>query len=242
MNIGIFGATGRLGREIGAEILLRKDMKLTAVLGRSSLGVDYGVVLGGAPLGVLVEAEAKGRLPDLFIDVSLREGLRERLTYGRPMVIGTTGFSEEERCLLKEAAKNTAIFYSSNFSLGMALLKKMAADLARLFPGEVCIEETHHTKKKDAPSGSALSLAEAIEQVRPEIKVPIASIRLSEVVGEHVLTFRGVEEKLRIAHEACSRRVFAWGALAAAKFIMGKPPGLYGMDELLAEKKETGAL
>ncbi len=241
MDIGIFGATGRLGKEIGAEILRRQDMKLTAAIGRSSIGVDYGILLGKQPLGLLIETEAKEQLPDLFIDVSLRDGLKRRLACGRPMVIGTTGLSQEDWSLLREEAKRVPIFYASNFSLGMALLKKMAADLARLFPGEVHIEETHHEKKKDAPSGSALSLAGAIEKVRPGRKVAITSVRLGEVVGEHVLKFTADEENIELSHEARSRRVFALGALEAAKFLLGKPPGLYGMDELLAEKKEAGA-
>jgi dihydrodipicolinate reductase len=182
-------------------------------------------------------------LPDLFIDVSLAEGLEERLKYGRPMVIGTTGFSAAQRALMEEAARKVPIFYTSNFSLGMAVLKKLARDLAHLFPEGMRMEitETHHAGKKDAPSGSALSLAETIQKIQPGVEIPIESIRLGEVIGEHMLRFILPEEKIQLSHEALSRRAFAQGAIASARFLLKKPPGLYGMDELLAEKKEASA-
>ena len=148
------------------------------------------------------------------------------------MVIGTTGIDVAE---LKTASKSIPIFYAPNFSLGMALLKRAAAEIARSFPSEAHIDliETHHAGKKDAPSGSALSLAAAVDR-----EVKIHSLRSGGIIGEHSLQFNTAEERIEIFHQVHTRDAFAKGALEAALFLMGKPAGLYGMDELLAGKLE----
>ncbi|MBX9744299.1 MAG: 4-hydroxy-tetrahydrodipicolinate reductase [Chlamydiales bacterium] len=239
MRLGIFGATGRLGKAIGSAALEDPFFTITAALARSSLGVDYGVFLGLSPLHLPVSKSPPLPLPDLFIDVSLPQGLSERLNTLRPMVIGTTGFSEQDFSLLKEASRCIPIFYAANFSLGMAFLKKMATELAELFPIETDIDilEAHRAGKKDTPSGSALHLAQAIKLVRGEKEIPIHSIRSGQTIGEHTLQFNHEEERLSLCHQVHSRKAFAKGALTAARFLVNQPAGLYGMDQLLAEKQ-----
>lgn len=239
MRLGIFGATGRLGKAIGSAALEDPFFTITAALGRASLGTDYGTFLGLSPLGLAISKSPPLPLPDLFIDVSLSEGLSERLNTLRPMVIGTTGLSKQDFSLLQEASRSIPIFYAANFSLGMALLKKMAAELASLFPSEADIDilETHRAGKKDAPSGSALHLAQTIKLARGEKTVAIHSLRSGEIIGEHTLQFNHAEERLTLSHQVHSRKAFAKGALAAAQFLINQPPGLYGMDQLLAEKQ-----
>ena len=241
MDIGIFGATGRFGRAIANLALKSGHFQITAAIGRSHLDEDYGTFLGLEPLGLPIHNEPGLPLPDLFIDVSLADGLSGRLQYKRPMVIGTTALSLTDLALIHEASQTVPIFYSSNFSLGIALLKRTAAELAKTFHHDASIDliETHHTEKKDSPSGSALSLSAAIKESNPNAKVTIHSIRSGSVIGEHTLQFNTAEEKIELSHTAHSRDAFARGVLSAARFLMTCPPGLYGMDDLLAGKRES---
>ncbi len=161
---------------------------------------------------------------DVLIDVSSKDALLENLSFQKPIVIGTTGHLSFTP--LEEAAKKIPIFYSANFSLGAAILSELVNTIAKYFPADVDLIETHHTTKKDAPSGTALHLIRNLPQAK------IHSIRSGSVIGEHTLIFNNAEERLTISHQVHSREAFAKGALAAARFLIGKPPGLYGMDNL----------
>jgi 4-hydroxy-tetrahydrodipicolinate reductase len=173
---------------------------------------------------------------------------------GKPLVIGTTGHSNEERALLEKTSKSLAIVLSPNFSIGVNALfwltRKAAEMLGQDFDLEIV--ETHHRLKKDAPSGTAKKLAQILCEVRkldyiknvahgregligerPDAEIGVHSIRGGDVVGDHTVTFAGRGERLELAHKASSRETFAAGALRAARWIVGRAPGLYSMEDVL---------
>ncbi len=204
IKIAIFGESGRLGRSIVNRI--------------------------SDPFIVSPE-------PDIYIDASLPPGVPKHLETAvaskRPIVIGVTGLSDQVHALMSDASQSIPVFYSPNFSLGSALLKKFAAFMAHSFYADADIDliETHHVQKKDSPSGTALSIAKAL---RAQGKNPtIHSIRSGQTVGIHELILNTAEEKISLIHTAHSRDAFARGALAAAAFLIKQTPGLYGMDDLL---------
>ncbi len=197
IKIGLIGASGKFGRAIAA---LHPIIPITRTTPRNPLDCD------------------------VLIDVSSHTALSENLAANKPIVIGTTGHLDFAP--IEGAAKHLPIFYASNFSLGMALFRKCAAEIARCFSSDIDLIEMHHSEKKDAPSGTALHLARLIPRAR------IHSIRSGNISGEHILIFNNREERLSISHQVHSREAFARGALAAAHFLIGKPPGLYGMDNL----------
>ena len=179
---------------------------------------------------------------------------RACLGAGKPLVVGTTGHSNEERALLEKAAKSLPIVFSPNFSVGVNALfwltRKAAEMLGQDFDLEIV--ETHHRLKKDAPSGTAKKLAEILCEVRkldyaknvahgregligerPAAEIGVHSIRAGDVVGDHKVMFAGRGERLELAHKASSRETFAAGALRAAKWVVGRPAGLYSMEDVL---------
>ncbi len=200
IKIGVVGANGRMGKAIAALYPILPIFKTTP----------------RAPLDC-----------DVLIDVSSHEALERNLSANIPIVIGTTGHLDFAP--IEKAAQKLPIFYAANFSLGAALLNQIANFVAKHFPADIDLIETHHVGKKDAPSGTALHLIKALKDAK------IHSIRSGSVIGEHTLIFNNTEEKLTLSHQVHSREAFARGALAAARFLLGKPPGLYGMDNLFRE-------
>lgn len=154
---------------------------------------------------------------------------------GVPFVSGTTGLNEVQRAQLARASAKIPVFFAPNFSRGVTLLLHLAREAARLAPDlDAAIVESHHKGKKDAPSGTALRLAQAVgEGRRSRDTVPTCSLRVGGVVGEHTLTLAGPHETLELAHRAGSRDLFAAGALDAAVWVAGKKPGLYDMLDLM---------
>lgn len=199
IKIGLIGAQGRFGKIIAE---LHPVLPITRSTPRNQIDCD------------------------ILIDVSSPEALAENLSAKKPIVIGTTGHTTFT--LIESASKIFPIFYSPNFSLGIALMRKFTAELAHRFPSDIDLIETHHLEKKDSPSGTALLLAKAAPNAK------IHSIRSGKVIGEHTLIFNNSEEKLTLSHEVHSRQAFARGAIAAAHFLVGKPPGLYSMDNLFS--------
>jgi 4-hydroxy-tetrahydrodipicolinate reductase len=175
---------------------------------------------------------------DVAIDFSnagaIEEICRIALQHRKALVIGTTGHSPEQRRLIEKSAESLAIVFASNFSVGVnalfALTRRAAEILGSEFAPE--ITETHHKMKKDAPSGTAKTLGEILTEAL-EIEIPIESIREGDVVGEHTVSFVGPGERLELTHRAGSREIFARGALRAAQWIVGKPAGLYSMQDVL---------
>ena len=177
---------------------------------------------------------------DVAIDFSqaaaLGEICRAAAQHHRPLVIGTTGHSPEQRRLIEEMAKLLPIVFASNFSVGVNALFALTRRAAEILGEEFDLEivETHHVMKKDAPSGTAKTLAEILKSVRKiDQEIPTKSIREGEVVGEHTVIFSGPGERVELVHCAKSRETFARGALRAAEWVVGKSPGLYNMQDVL---------
>ena len=191
---------------------------------------------------------------DCIIDFSHHAGTSELLAFAvknnLPLVLATTGQTEEERAAIAEAAKKIPLFFAANYSLGIALLIELAKKTAAAMPdAEIEIIEKHHDRKVDAPSGTALAIAEAIRQVRPEAEnhlgrsgqgkrtpqeIGIHAIRMGNIVGEHEVLIGTQNQTITLKHEAHSRALFAEGALAAAEFLIGKPAGLYDMKSIVS--------
>ena len=175
---------------------------------------------------------------DVAIDFSQADSIdeicRAALKYGKPLVVGTTGHSQPQRKTIEETAHSVPIVLASNFSVGVNVLFWLTQKAAELLGADFNPEivETHHKMKKDAPSGTAKTLAEILKAVRNS-EIPIQSIREGDVVGEHTVIFSGPGESLELTHRAANRGIFAGGALRAAKWIINKPPGLYTMQNVL---------
>ena len=241
MKAVVWGANGAMGR------LIRERLN-GEIAGLVSLDGEDGVAKTGAELGK-VEA-------DVVIDFSHHSAAADVIAYaksiGAAAVIGTTGHTPEEKALILDVAKQIPVFYSGNMSLGIAVLCKLAAQAAAFFPdADIEILEVHHNRKVDAPSGTARMLFEAIKAVRPEAtdhcgragegkrekhEIGISSLRMGNVVGIHEVHINTGSQTLTLRHEAGSRGMLADGAVDAARFMVGKKPGLYAMAELLEEK------
>jgi len=175
---------------------------------------------------------------DVAVDFSQADAVdeicRSALQHRKSLVIGTTGHSQQQRKKIEETGHSVPIVLASNFSVGVNVLfwltRKAAELLGPDFDPEIV--ETHHKMKKDAPSGTAKTLAEILKTARNS-EIPIQSIREGDVVGEHSVIFSGPGERLELTHRATSRQIFARGALRAAKWIIGRPPGLYSMQDVL---------
>ena len=193
---------------------------------------------------------------DVVVDFSHHTAIADVLSYtkkiGAAAVIGTTGHTEEEKALIYQAAGDVPVFYSGNMSLGIAVLCRLAKEAARNFPeADIEIVEIHHNRKVDAPSGTAKMLFEAVKEVRPEAEancgragegkrtkeeIGISSLRMGNVVGIHEIHICTPSQTLTLRHEAHNRAMFADGAVAAARFLTGKPAGLYHMNHFLEGK------
>lgn len=241
MRAVLCGANGAMGKLIsgllGAEIV-----------GRVSLDGENGAARTFAELG---EQDA-----DVVIDFSHHTAACDVAAYavkiGAAAVIGTTGHTTEEKAAISRAAETVPVFYSGNMSLGIAVLCRLAKQAAACFPdADIEIVETHHNRKADAPSGTAHMLFEAVRSVRPNAvehcgragegrrtrdEVGISSLRMGGIVGIHEVHICTGNQVLTLRHEALSREMLAEGAVDAARFILGKQPGLYGMEDLLGGK------
>lgn len=192
---------------------------------------------------------------DVIIDFSHFSALDDVLAYATtsktPLVIATTGFTKEQLEKIQEASKIIPVFHSSNMSLGVNVLLKLVKEAAKALQGfDIEIIEKHHNKKVDAPSGTAIMVANAIKEVLPEStynygrhgrdakrvegEIGIHAIRGGTIVGEHEAIFAGLDEEVMISHRAQSKDIFANGSIAAAKYLVGKEPGYYNMDNMLS--------
>jgi 4-hydroxy-tetrahydrodipicolinate reductase len=177
---------------------------------------------------------------DVAIDFShakaIDEICRAASQHAKPLVIGTTGHSPQQRRIIEETTHLVPVVFASNFSVGVNVLFSLARKAAELLGSDfrADILETHHKMKKDAPSGTAKTLAEILKAARKsESEIPIQSTREGDIVGEHSVIFSGPAERLELTHRAASREIFARGALRAAKWVIGKPPGFYSMQDVL---------
>lgn len=214
-KVGISGATGKMGTE------------LTTLLqaGFNSRG-DSFEFSSDEPVHVWIDfSQPKGTM-----------ALLERIQ--TPVVIGTTGFSESEIHRIQEYSKKAPVLLSSNMSPGMNLVLSMLekVHVPQNFGFDVSVHETHHTQKKDSPSGTALTILKTLNEAGQE-KVDVQSLRAGSVKGVHKVSFIGQDEEFSIEHRVFNRSVFARGALLAAHFILNKAPGLYSMQDLWAQSE-----
>jgi 4-hydroxy-tetrahydrodipicolinate reductase len=234
----VIGSSGKMGKRVLFLALNDPDFVIaSACLSESSpdRGKDLGELLSTNPLGIPLESTSDEEIKkaDLIIDFSTASAtssiIRLAELHKKPLLIGTTGISSETELLIQKASQNIPILYSPNFSLGIAVCLEIVKTLAHSLQGTTIeIEETHHSSKKDSPSGTALALSKAIN--RPDIA--IRSIRSGEAVGEHRVIFTCEGERIELKHEAFSRDAFAKGALLAAKFLIKQQPGLYTIRDL----------
>jgi 4-hydroxy-tetrahydrodipicolinate reductase len=222
LRVLLVGAAGRMGKTI---VDLAKDDPNIEIVAQCDIGDAIGSAMGKSDVAIdFSHPEA--------IDEICRATLRDQ----RPLVIGTTGHSGEQRAAIERIARSVPVVFASNFSVGVNTLFALARSAAETLGLEFNVEiiETHHQTKKDAPSGTAKTLANILRNVRnANADIPIHSIREGDVVGEHTVFFLGPDERLEMTHRAGSRKIFARGALRAAKWIMGKSPGLYSMQDVL---------
>ena len=238
MRASVCGANGAMGKLI-CEILGSE------VVGKVSIDGENGVP---KTFGELGKVEA-----DVLIDFSHHTAIGDVITYAaeNPMavVIGTTGHTPEEKAIIAKAAETLPIFYSGNVSLGIGVLCRLAKQAAAYFPdADIEIVEVHHTRKVDAPSGTAHMLFNAIKEVRPNAwencgrsgegkrtkdEIGIHALRLGNVVGIHEVHINTGNQTLVLKHESGSRAMLADGAVAAARFMEGKGKGLYNMESIL---------
>ena len=222
VRVALVGAKGRMGRAI---VDLAKNDPKIEIVAKCDLGdsIDSGV----SNSNVIVDFSQAESVDDVC---------RTAEKVGAALVIGTTGHSTEQKKTIAAIAKVVPVVFASNFSVGVNVLFALARKTAELLGNdfEARIVETHHKMKKDAPSGTAKTLAEMMKAARnPSKEIPIESIREGDVVGDHTVFFSGPEERLELTHRASSREIFARGALRAAEWINGKPPGLYSMQDVL---------
>lgn len=260
----VCGAAGRMGRLLVA--LGRNDpaVRIAGAIeaaGHPAVGEDAGVVAGGGPLGVAIGADLAALCrPEHVVveftgdpDASLACA-RVTAERGAALVVGTTGFTSEQDAALRTLASRTRAVVAANFSVGVTVLRELAALAARLLDRsfEAEIVEVHHHAKQDAPSGTALMLGRAIAEARgldfaqaavlaregrigprrPD-EIGIAALRAGDVVGDHTVLFGGLGERLELIHRAQSRDGLARGALRAALWVRRQPPGLYSMRDVL---------
>lgn len=235
LRILVHGASGRMGRALLRLAGERDGLRVVAAVSRSG-----GPLPEADATGVPVLAVADlSRAPDcdLVIDFSLPEAfdgvLADCVARGRALVSGTTGLSPAQREALDAAAARIPVLWAANFSAGVAVLHALVRQAAAALPGwDADIVESHHVHKKDAPSGTALFLGEAVAAGRGSAP-HYAALRAGDIVGEHLVQLTGPGERLELAHRATNRDIFARGALEAALRLAGKGPGRYGFGELL---------
>jgi 4-hydroxy-tetrahydrodipicolinate reductase len=221
VRVLLIGAAGRMGKTITD--LANGDPKID-IIARCDLGDPI---------------EPAMRNCDVAIDFSHAGAITEicaaALQHRKPLVIGTTGHSTEQRDTIEETARSVPIVFASNFSIGVNVLFWLTRKAAEQLGGfDVAIVERHHKLKKDAPSGTAKTLAEVLKATKKtKREIPIQSIREGDIVGEHTINFSGPAERLELTHRAASREIFARGALRAAQWIISQPRGLYSMQDVL---------
>lgn len=263
IRVAIAGAAGRMGQMLVRSVSEMDDMPLAGASespGHKLLGSDAGVVAGCFPAGVSLVADLGEALAqaDVLIDFTFHEAAPGNVAAaraaGKAVVIGTTGLTEEEAASVREAAGTIPIVWAPNMSLGMNLLFELVRNAASVLGPEYDAEivEVHHRRKKDAPSGTALRLGESVAAGRGEVfrdvtvfgregivgerppgEIGIHAVRSGDVVGEHTVSFATDGERVELTHRATSRAAFVSGAVKAARWVCGRPPGLYDMRDVL---------
>lgn len=257
MNILLNGISGYMGREV-ARLCTENYRGATLAFGVDPCGgADESLIVYNS-LDEITSVDDVDCIID-FSHHSVTPSLVDFAVANRlPLVLCTTGHSEEEISIVHEAAKNIPLFYSGNMSVGVALLIELAKATAAAFPeAEIEIIEKHHDRKVDAPSGTALMLANAICEMRPgshincgrsgqgkreKNEIGIHSIRMGNIVGEHEVIIGTANQTITLKHEAHNRALFAEGAIAAADFLVNQEPGMYDMRSMLSSANTGDAV
>ncbi len=263
IKIIVTGAAGRMGKRLVALAHESPNLQLsgaTEVEDHPDLGRDAGDLANCGNLGVSLTHDLSRLLPqaDVVVDFTLPgptlNHLAQVAQYKRAIVIGTTGFSPNEMNQLRKHAESIPCVQAPNMSMGINVLLKIIGKIAQALGDDYNLEiiDAHHSKKKDAPSGTALKLAEALAAAknwdlaetgmysrhgiigeRPSKEIGIQTVRAGDIVGDHTILYGGPGERIEITHRAHSRDPFARGALRAAEWVVNQPPGLYGMADVL---------
>ena len=250
IKVILSGCGGRMGKAVAAAV--GNEVRIVA-------GVDVNAAsIDASDFPIYESITEFSDKADVIVDFSHHSALPSLLDYAKatktPVVVATTGHTGEELALMREAASEVAIFHSGNFSIGINLIINLAKQAARTLGADFDIEiiEKHHNKKLDAPSGTALMIANAVADEREESEyiydrhsvrkarepkeIGMHSVRGGSIVGEHEVIFAGANEVVSISHSAASREIFANGALRAAIYLAGKSAGLYSMTDLIEGK------
>ncbi len=258
-RIAIAGASGRMGHALVEAVVASRDLVLAAafdVPGSPAIGSDAAAFLG-RPSGVVVSADARAalRASEVLIDFTRPEGTLAHLALCRELgvaaVVGTTGFDAEQKRAIAAHAEHIPIVLAPNMSVGVNVVLKLLEVAGRALADgfDVEIVETHHRMKVDAPSGTALKMGEVIAAAQGKAldsvaaldrngarrpgAIGFASLRGGDIVGDHTVLFAGNGERIEITHRSSSRTTYAEGSLRAARFVLGRKAGLFGMDEVL---------
>lgn len=247
----VHGAGGHMGQIVCRMVLESDQMELTAAVDAFGGTVQAD---GRSILKSLKDCPAEA---DVVIDFSHHTCCPDLMAYctknALPVVLCTTGITKEEQKSVQEAAKSIAIFQSGNMSVGIALLRRLAKEAARVMENcDIEIVEAHHNRKVDAPSGTALMLADEIKKVRTDAhyvlgrsgehkrqpeEIGIHALRMGNVVGEHQVIFTTNNQSITLCHSAQDRGLFADGAITTAKYLVTQQPGIYDMDDMLNNEK-----
>ncbi|MCL5265504.1 MAG: 4-hydroxy-tetrahydrodipicolinate reductase [Chloroflexi bacterium] len=262
VKVIIVGAAGRMGRQLVADALRDKELDLVGGVvepGMSEVGMDLGILGGQQPIGITATDDLESVIDkaDAIIEFTAPEATVEHVgvaaLHKKAAVVGTTGLGSAQIAKLREAAEVTPVLLAPNMSVGVNVLLKALPLIARALDESYDIEivEAHHRMKKDAPSGTALKLAEVIAQAlqkdldevgsygrkgiapRSTGEIGIHAVRAGGIVGDHTVIFANEAEQIEVVHRAFSRQNFALGALRAAKFVAKQKPGFYSMADVL---------
>jgi 4-hydroxy-tetrahydrodipicolinate reductase len=254
MKAALAGAGGRMGRTLVDAVLADPAIKLTV-----AFDMPGSAAIGSEVAGVKITSDpAAAAGCDVLIDFTRPEGTLAHLRHARAMVIGTTGFSSAQKKSVEDAARRIPIVMAANFAVGVNAVYKLADTAARILGDDYDVEiiEAHHRHKVDAPSGTALKIGEVVAKAlnrnlgevashgregdtgeRPRTQIGFHAIRGGDIVGEHTVVFAGAGERIEITVRSQSRMTYAAGAVRAAKWLRGKPPGLYDMFDVLGLNK-----
>lgn len=262
-NIAVSGAAGRMGRALIEACVAAQDARLAGAVVRSDspvIGSDAGVLAGVGDVGVKI-VDDLALITDQFdvlIDFTTPESTLANVaacaSAGKRMVIGTTGLSDGDKQVIRDAARQTAIVFAPNMSVGVNVCLKLLDIAARVMNDDIDVEiiEAHHRHKVDAPSGTALAMGEVVASAlgrelkdcaiygregrtgeRDRTSIGFETIRAGDIVGEHTVMFAGIGERVEISHKASSRMTFAKGAVRAATWLMSRETGLFDMQDVL---------
>lgn len=266
VNIIVAGAAGRMGIRIINIINETEGVTITGAFehpDNPQVGQDAGLVAGIGEKGVKISGSLDDIIGsgDVIIDFTVpaatMDNVKKAASAGRAMVIGTTGITEDEQKEIRQIAKNICVVLAPNMSVGVNVMFKIAAEMAKILDSDYDIEivEAHHRLKKDAPSGTAIGLAKKLAEAtgrdlektavysrhgiigqRTDEEIGIQTVRAGDITGDHTVLFGGIGERLELTHRAHNRDNFAKGAVRAAKWIVNRGAGLYDMQDVLGLK------